>query len=164
MALDLGSKTIGVAVSDPLELMGQGVEVIRRRNRDHDVGEVLRLAREWNVAELVVGLPLAMDGSRGPQARQAEEFARVLEVATGLPVHLQDERLTTRQAERVLIAADLSRRRRRQVIDKTAAVLILESYLAARRLRAARTLSPQQGDENGSQEDPGEQVRHPDTL
>lgn len=180
MALDVGSKTIGVAVSDPLELTGQGIGVIRRRNREHDLGEVLRLVREWGVTELVVGLPLSLDGSRGPQAQQAENFARRLEAATGLPVRLQDERLTTRQAERLLIHADLSRRRRRQVIDKTAAVLILESYLASRHARSQRPgftraddqplsqLSEQhsveQGDQRRGQEDRGEQVGDPDAL
>ncbi|MEW5933008.1 MAG: Holliday junction resolvase RuvX [Bacillota bacterium] len=135
MALDVGSKTIGVAVSDPLGWTGQGVAVIRRKNRESDLAEVLRLVREWDVTELVVGLPLSLDGSRGPQAQQAETFARRLAEASGLPVRLQDERLTTRQAERVLVDADVSRRRRRQVIDKAAAVLILQSYLDSRRPR-----------------------------
>ncbi|MDI6822815.1 MAG: Holliday junction resolvase RuvX [Bacillota bacterium] len=133
MALDVGSKTIGVAVSDPLGWTGQGVGVIRRRSRESDLAEVLRLVREWDVTELVVGLPLSLDGSRGPQAQQAQTFARRLAEASGLPVRLQDERLTTRQAERVLVDADVSRRRRRQVIDKAAAVLILQSYLDSRR-------------------------------
>lgn len=133
MALDVGSRTIGVAVSDPLGWTGQGVTVIRRRNREYDLAEVLRLVGEWDVSELVVGLPLSLDGSRGPQAQKVEAFATRLAEASGLPVRLQDERLSTRQAERVMVDADLSRRRRRQVIDKAAAVLILQSYLDFRR-------------------------------
>jgi len=183
MALDVGSKTIGVAVSDPLGWTGQGVGVIRRKNREHDLAEVLRLVREWDVTELVVGLPLSLDGSRGPQAQQAEAFARRLAETTGLPVRMQDERLTTRQAERVLVGADLSRRRRRQVIDKAAAVLILQSYLDARRAReAARGTdagaagydrwrvarcperSVEEGDQQRGHEDGREQVGHADAL
>lgn len=162
MALDLGTKSIGVAVSDPLGITAQGLQAIPHRSQERDIGEVLRLAREWGVEELVVGLPLRLDGSRGPEAERAERFARRLEQATGLPVRLQDERLTTREAERALLAADLSRRRRRQVIDKTAATLLLQTYLASRRLRFSSL--PAEGDQEGSQEEGGEQVGHPDTL
>lgn len=174
MALDVGSKTIGVAVSDPLGWTAQGVGVIRRRNREKDLGEVLRLVREWDVSEVVVGLPLSLDGSRGSQAERAEAFARRLAAVIGLPVHLEDERLTTCQAERLLVGADLSRRRRRQVIDKTAAALILQSYLDRRRAREPDAGRPhrlvpgqelvEEGDQQGSDEDGREQVRHPDAF
>lgn len=172
MALDVGSKTIGVAVSDPLGWTGQGVGVIRRKSREHDLAEVGRLVREWDVSELVVGLPLSLDGRHGPQAKLVEGFARQLADATGLPVHLHDERLTTREAERLLVGADLSRRRRRQVIDKTAAVLILQSYLDARRARqpggsraaGGRECSSEEGDQQRGYEDGGQEVGHPDTL
>lgn len=172
MALDVGRKTIGVAVSDPLGWTGQGVGVIRRKGREHDLAEVGRLVREWDVSELVVGLPLSLDGSHGPQAKLVAAFARELAGATGLPVHLHDERLTTREAERLLVGADLSRRRRRQVIDKTAAVLILQSYLDARRARqpgdsradGGREWSSEEGDQQRGYEDGGQEVGHPDPL
>nr|WP_297199532.1 Holliday junction resolvase RuvX [Thermanaeromonas sp.] len=130
MGLDVGEKNIGVAVSDPLGWTAQGVTTIRRRGKlEEDLEAILRLAKEYRVERVVVGLPRNMNGSLGPQARKVLEFIEALEERLQLPVVPWDERLTTSAAERVLITADLSRRRRKSVIDRLAAVLILQSYL-----------------------------------
>ena len=139
LGLDLGSKTIGVAVSDPGGVIARPLTQLPRRGDAEDAARVAELVREQGAGGVVVGWPRRLDGSRGPEAQAAERFADALRSA-GVPrVTLWDERLTTVQAERALIAADLSRRRRRQVIDRMAAVLILQSFLeAARRRRDGR--------------------------
>lgn len=130
MGLDVGEKTIGVAVSDPLGWTAQGVTTIRRRGSlEEDLEAILRLVQEYHVERVVVGLPRNMNGSLGPQAKKVLDFMQALEERLKLPVVPWDERLTTSAAERVLIAADLSRRRRKGVVDRLAAVLILQSYL-----------------------------------
>lgn len=130
MGLDLGEKNIGVALSDPLGLTAQGLEVIPR---DADEGKFLerigRLVQKYGVEKIVVGLPRNMDGTLGAQGLRVLEFARRLREATGLPVETWDERLSTVGAERILLAADLSRKKRRRVIDKLAAAVILQGYL-----------------------------------
>lgn len=131
LGLDVGDRTIGVAVSDPLGVTAQGVTVIRRGGGD-DLDKLVPLLEEYEPEAFVVGLPRSLDGSLGPQAEKVEAFCRLLEERFRLPVHRWDERLTTREAERVLIEADLSRRRRKGVIDMTAAVLILQSFLDSR--------------------------------
>jgi putative Holliday junction resolvase len=131
MGLDLGDKTIGVAVSDPLGWTAQAVEVIRRRCFEDDLNRLRQLAAEYEVQEVVVGHPRNMDGSLGPRAEAAADFAGRLAAELNLPVRLWDERLTTVAAERILLEADLSRARRRRVIDKTAAALMLQNYLEA---------------------------------
>jgi len=133
MALDLGEKTVGVAVSDELELTANPRGVLRRDGSEME--QVLRLIDEESVGELVVGLPVSMSGESGPQAEKAREFAEQLAARTTVPVRTWDERLSTREAERALIAADVRRARRRRVIDSIAAALILESYLRFRALR-----------------------------
>jgi len=135
MGLDYGSKTIGVAVSDPLGLTAQGVETIKRRSREEDIARVEELIAAFGVEEVVVGLPLNMDGSAGPMAHQAERFANRIRRKLGLPVHLWDERLTTVAAERSLLRGDLSRAHRHRLIDRTAAQLILQSYLDASKVK-----------------------------
>ena len=157
LGLDVGSKTIGVAVSDPLGFTAQAVEVIARRGLKEDLQRVLDLIRQWEVTTLVVGLPLRTDGSRGPEAETVATFARRLEAASGLPVRFQDERFTTRQAQRVLLEADLSRKKRRQGGDKTAAALILQAHLD-------RCRSTEESRQQGSEEDSGEEVGHTDAL
>jgi putative Holliday junction resolvase len=133
MGLDYGEKRIGVALSDPLGLTAQPLATIARTaSLEADLGAIAALAREHAVTRFVLGLPLALDGTRGGLARVVEGFARRLERVSGLPVEAWDERLTSVQAERALLEADLSRRRRRQVIDRAAAVLILQSWLDAR--------------------------------
>ncbi|MEW6082660.1 MAG: Holliday junction resolvase RuvX [Bacillota bacterium] len=139
MALDVGETRIGVALSDPLGLTAQGLEVIRRKNPEDDLKAVAKLASLHGATTVVVGLPRNMNGSSGPSATKAMEFASMARERTGLEVVTVDERLTTRQAERLLISADLSRRKRRMVVDKMAACLILQSYLDQ---RARKTPGP----------------------
>jgi putative Holliday junction resolvase len=132
LGLDLGQKTIGVALSDELGWTAQPVTTIRRAGLTADLQELRRMVQEHGVTEFVLGYPLNMNGTAGPAARAAEEFAAALREATGLPVHLWDERLSTVAAERVLLEADLSRRRRRQVIDRAAAAFVLQGFLNGR--------------------------------
>ncbi|OPY57442.1 MAG: putative Holliday junction resolvase [Pelotomaculum sp. PtaU1.Bin035] len=130
MGLDLGEKRIGVAVSDPMGWTAQGLEVIISKGSSMaDIKRIKEVAREYEVGRVVVGLPKNMDGSPGLQAEKIKTFAGRLSEALGLPVELWDERLTTVAAEKLLIEADLSRARRRKVIDKMAAALILQGYL-----------------------------------
>lgn len=134
MGLDVGEKTIGVALSDPLGWTAQGLTTIRRRGKlEEDLEALLRLAKEYHVERVVVGLPRNMNGTLGPQARKVLDFIQALEERLKLPVVPWDERLTTSAAEKVLITADLSRRRRKSVLDRLAAVLILQSYLDCQR-------------------------------
>ncbi len=129
MGLDLGDKRIGVAVSDPLGLTAQGLESITCRSARDDIKKIKELADKYEVERIVVGYPVNMDGSAGPRAEMAGLFAGRLAKALGLPVELWDERLTTVAAERLLIEANVTRSRRRQVIDRVAASLILQGYL-----------------------------------
>ncbi len=129
LALDVGQRRIGVAVSDPLGLTAQGLEVLERKGWEEDISRLLEIARRYPVQEILVGLPRHMDGRLGAQAPEILKLAQTLGEALGVPVVAWDERLSTKEAERVLIAADLSRRRRRRVVDKMAAVLILQAYL-----------------------------------
>lgn len=129
LALDVGEKRIGLAVSDPLGITAQGLEVLVRRDPETDLARLLEVARKWGVQEIVLGLPRHMDGRLGQAAPKILELARELSAALGVKVTTWDERLTTAEAERVLLQADLSRRRRRQVVDQLAAVLILQGYL-----------------------------------
>jgi putative Holliday junction resolvase len=132
LGLDMGEKRIGLAVSDPLGITAQGLEVWTRRSRQADLDHLLQVAREYQVHQIVVGLPRHMDGRPGAAAATILEFAGALGESLGVEVIPWDERLTTAAAERVLIQADVSRRRRRQVVDQLAAVLILQSYLDSR--------------------------------
>jgi putative holliday junction resolvase len=129
LGLDLGSKTIGVAASDPDRRLATGVETIARRNFAADAARLLALATERRAAGLVLGLPLNMDGSEGPRAQSTRAFARNLARLTELPIALWDERLSTAAVERELIAADASRARRAAVIDQHAAAFILQGAL-----------------------------------
>jgi putative holliday junction resolvase len=132
LGLDLGKKRIGVALSDALGLTAQGLTVIHRQGLKLDLDEVVALVRKHEVQEIVIGLPRHMDGRLGEGAEEVLLWARELQERLGLPVHTTDERLTTMQAERVLLEADVSRQRRRQVIDKMAAGLILQTFLDTR--------------------------------
>jgi len=129
LGLDVGDKTLGIAVSDALALTAQGVAVHRRTSLAADLAYVRGLLEQYDVGAIVVGLPKNMDGSLGPQAQKTLAFMQRLERACVVPVIPWDERLTTQQAERVLLEADASRRRRKQVRDKLAAQLILQAYL-----------------------------------
>lgn len=130
--MDIGESRIGVAVSDELGLTAQPVGVIQRKCLAADVEAVRRLAESWGADAVVYGLPLKMDGSLGPQAVEAGRFAEALAAATGLEVYPMDERLTTKEAERLLISGDVSRSKRKRVVDKLAAALILQSFLDRR--------------------------------
>jgi putative Holliday junction resolvase len=131
LGLDVGDRTIGVAVSDELGWTAQGLEVIRRSSWKEDSQHLRRLCENYNVGLVVVGYPKNMNGTIGPRAQTAAAFADRLFRELGIPTKLWDERLTTKEAERMLIAADVSRARRRKVVDKMSAVLILQSYLQA---------------------------------
>jgi putative Holliday junction resolvase len=129
LALDVGEKRIGLAVSDPLGITAQGLEVLSRKDRATDLARLLEVARQWRVQRVVVGLPRHMDGRLGQAAPEILALVETLKEALGVEVVTWEERLTTVEAERVLIQADVSRRRRRQVVDQLAAVLILQNYL-----------------------------------
>ena len=129
IGLDLGSKTIGVAASDPDRRLAAGVETIFRKNFTADAERLLALAAERKAAGFVLGLPVNMDGSEGPRAQSARAFARNLARLTALPIALWDERLSTAAVERELIGMDVSRARRAEVIDEHAAIFILQGAL-----------------------------------
>ncbi len=129
IGLDLGSKTIGVAASDPDRRVAAPVETISRQRFNLDARRILDLAAERRAAGLVLGLPINMDGSEGPRAQATRAFARNLARLTELPIALWDERLSTAAVERALIAADASRAKRKKVIDQHAAAYILQGAL-----------------------------------
>ncbi|HTR67877.1 MAG TPA: Holliday junction resolvase RuvX [Terriglobales bacterium] len=129
LGLDVGSKTIGLAVSDPLGITAQGLPTLRRRNKRTDFEELGRLIQQYEVAEIVVGLPLRMSGVEGMQAEKMHLFAEGLRQKFGLPVHLWDERLTSAEANRVLRDSEMSIKRRGEVVDRLAAVLILQGWM-----------------------------------
>lgn len=129
IGLDLGTKTIGVAASDPDRRLAAGVETVARSAFTADAARLLSLATERKACGFVLGLPLNMDGSEGPRAQSTRAFARNLAKLTDLPIALWDERLSTAAVERALIAADASRARRAAVIDQHAAVFILQGAL-----------------------------------
>lgn len=133
MGLDFGSKTIGVAMSDAFYWTAQGVKTIRRSKKE--IEELRELIREYEVMEVVIGYPKNMNGTLGPRCAATDEFAEVLRLEFGLPVELWDERLSTVAAQRTLLEADVSRAKRKLVIDKMAAVFILQGYLDRRSTR-----------------------------
>ena len=129
IGLDLGTKTIGVAASDPDRKLATGVETVVRKNFTTDAKRLLALAAERCVIGFVLGLPINMDGSEGPRAQSTRAFARNFEKLTDLPIALWDERLSTAAVERGLIEADMRRDRRAEVIDQHAAMFILQGAL-----------------------------------
>jgi putative Holliday junction resolvase len=134
LGLDLGSKRIGVAVSDELGLTAQPVlTLLRRRNPREDVRSLARLARRFSVVAIVVGNPLHLSGEQSPRAESTQAFATELGELTGLPIHLWDERLTTREAHQILYEAGHPRQEHRGVVDQVAATLILQSFLDSRK-------------------------------
>ncbi len=133
MGLDVGEKRIGVAVSDPLGYTAQGVSTIKRENAE----ELKKIVSDYNIAKIVVGLPKNMNGSIGEQGKKVLDFIEELKKKINLPILTWDERLTTKEAEGVLLRADLSRAKRKKVIDKLAAVLILQGYLDRQRTKSS---------------------------
>ena len=129
LALDVGSKTIGLAVSDALGITAQGLETIRRKNKRTDLAALRSVIEQYEVSELVVGLPLRMSGAEGTQSGKIREFVAVLEKEFELPVRLMDERLTSVEANRVLRESEMSIKKRAGAVDRLAAVLILQSFL-----------------------------------
>ncbi|MGB8150940.1 MAG: Holliday junction resolvase RuvX [Candidatus Cybelea sp.] len=132
MALDVGSKRIGIAVSDPSATFALPITTIDRTNRREDLARLKELVDSYGVDELVVGDPLTLAGDRGIAAREMDSFVEKLREVFAGTIHRVDERLTTAQATKSLIAADVSRQKRRTILDRMAAALILESFLARR--------------------------------
>jgi len=137
LGLDVGSKTIGIAISDPLGITAQGLETIRRKNKRLDFEQLAGLLQKYEVSEIVVGYPLRLSGAEGRQSEKMQLFAEDLRKKFGLPVHLWDERLTSSQANRVLREAELSIEKRGKAVDRLAAVLILQNWMDARRQAAS---------------------------
>lgn len=136
MGLDFGSKTVGVAISDPLLITAQGIEVIRRKEENklrQTLARIEALAAEYEVGEIVLGLPKNMNDTIGERAELSLIFKEKLERRTGLPVVMWDERLTTVAADRVMMEAGIRRENRKEYVDKIAACLILQGYLDARK-------------------------------
>jgi putative holliday junction resolvase len=140
MGLDLGSSTIGVAVSDELGITAQGIKTIRRRSKEEDFRAISELIAQFEIEKVVVGLPKNMDGTLGKQAEKVFQWTKIFREKFRLPVVVWDERLTTVGASRILLEADLSREKRKKVIDKLAAVLILQGYLDQMRNRKDEAL------------------------
>lgn len=129
LGLDIGEKTIGLAVSDAGGLVASPLRTIARQGGDHDIAAVRQAREETGAQALVLGLPLALDGSEGVSARRARRLGRALHAALDCAVHYQDERFSTVAAERVLKASKLSRQKRKAVVDRVAAVVILQNWL-----------------------------------
>lgn len=134
LAVDIGSKRIGLAVSDELGYTAQGLKTLETRGYDRDIQTILDIARELSVTEIVVGIPFNMDGTEGPQAKKAQAMIEELARYEVAPVFGWDERMSTMAAERMLLEADVSRAKRRKVIDKIAATIILQGYLDSKRI------------------------------
>jgi len=137
LGLDVGSRRIGIAVSDPLGITAQGLETLQRKNKKHDFGHLHRVIRDYQVKEIVVGLPLRMSGAEGTQSEKMRAFADELHKKFKLPVHLWDERLTSAEANRFLRQTDLSIEKRGQAVDRMAAVLILQGWMQQRAAAAS---------------------------
>jgi putative Holliday junction resolvase len=131
LGIDFGSKRIGLAVSDALGITAQGLETLDRDAVEDEIAFIGEIVKEREVGEIVVGRPLKLDGSAGDAAAECEEFAKRLEAELGVPARMWDERLSTAQAERAMLDADLSRGKRKKARDRAAAQLILQSYLDA---------------------------------
>jgi putative Holliday junction resolvase len=129
MGLDVGDKTIGVAVSDLLMITAQGVTTIKRTNIKNDLNELKKIIDEYQVTKIVSGIPKMLDGTIGIQGEKVLKFVEKLKKRFDLPIELEDERFTTTISERMLIDADVKRKKRKEVIDKLAAVQILSSYM-----------------------------------
>lgn len=129
ICLDIGEKRIGIAASDPLFITAQGIETYTRKTVAEDIDNLVQKIKQWEAVRLIVGLPVNMNGTKGPQVQKVMEFTKVLEEACGMQAVYFDERLSTMAAERILIDADVSRAKRKKIIDKMAAVQILQSYL-----------------------------------
>jgi putative holliday junction resolvase len=135
LAMDYGSRRIGLAVSDPLGITAQGLDTLERKNKRSDFARLERLVREYQIAEIVLGNPLRMSGEEGTQSHKVADFAEELRLRFQIPVHLWDERLTSSEANRLLREAEVSLEKRSRAVDRMAATLILQSFLHARSVR-----------------------------
>ncbi|CDM69120.1 Holliday junction resolvase [Clostridium bornimense] len=129
LGLDLGDRTIGVAVSDPLGFTAQGITTIRRKSLQYDIEELKKICKEYNIEKVLLGYPKNMNGTEGPRCEIVREFAEVIKEQLDLPIQFWDERLSTVAAHRAMLEADLSRAKRKKIVDKIAAVYILQGYL-----------------------------------
>lgn len=131
LCLDVGEKRIGVAVSDELGITAQGLGTVERKqnSKDEDIEEIRKIVEKYNVDKIILGLPKNMDGTLGQSGKMVEDYAKKLQSCLNIDLGFWDERLSTVSAERVLIDADISRKKRKSVIDKLSAVIILQSYL-----------------------------------
>jgi putative Holliday junction resolvase len=129
LGLDVGTKTIGVALSDPLRMVASPFETIRRGKFVPDAEHLREVAREYGVGAIVIGLPVSMDGSEGPRCQSVRQFARNLDKILPLPMAFWDERMSTAAVERQMIAHDMTRKRRAEIIDRVAAAYILQGFL-----------------------------------
>lgn len=129
MGLDIGTKRIGIALSDILHITAQGLTTYSRQNPEQDITYIIDLTHRHDVEKIICGLPLNMNGSSGSSVDMIKEFCSELSKSTDIPIEFSDERLSTMAAQRILIDADVSRQKRKQVIDKMAAVMILQGYL-----------------------------------
>lgn len=129
LGLDIGQKTIGLAISDPLGFTAQGIKTIHRKNKKADIEELKKVCKEYEVETLVVGLPKNMDNTIGFAGQKIQEFSSLIEEELGLKLEFWDERLTTVAAHRAMLEADLSRGKRKKIVDKVAATYILQGYL-----------------------------------
>ena len=132
LALDVGDRRIGVAISDELEIAAHSLTTIHRSDRNRDFASIRQIIEEYNVEEIVVGMPVMMNGTMGIQGEKVSRFVEELKREVTVPVIFMDERLSTRFVEKVLIDADVSRKKRGKVIDKLAAVVILQDYMSSR--------------------------------
>jgi putative Holliday junction resolvase len=138
LGLDVGSRRIGVAVSDPLGITAQGLDTLQRKTKRQDLEYLQQVIRQYDVREIVVGLPLRMSGAEGIQSEKMQVFAEELRKRFRLPVHLWDERLTSVEANRLLRETDLSIEKRGKAVDRMAAVLILQGWMEARSASGSR--------------------------
>lgn len=129
LGLDLGQKTIGVAISDPLGFTAQGLTTIRRNNKGKDIEDLKKICDDYSVETIVIGLPKNMNGTIGPSGEIAIEFGKVVEEELKIKVEFWDERLTTVAAHKAMLEADLSRNKRKKIVDKVASTYILQGYL-----------------------------------
>jgi putative Holliday junction resolvase len=136
LGLDVGSRRIGIAVTDPLGITAQGLETLQRKNKRTDLKELERIIREYQVKEIVIGLPLRMSGAEGIQAEKMQLFAEELKKRFRLPIHLWDERLTSAEANRLLRETELSIEKRGKAVDRMAAILILQGWMESRSQRS----------------------------
>lgn len=148
MALDPGTKRIGVALSDEMGWIAQPLETFERRSEEADVAHIRQLVERHAVRQVVMGLPLRLDGRAGPEAERIKRFIEKLEAALPVPVVAWDERLTTRSAEDLLIGANVSRRKRKGTVDRVAAAILLQSYLESLSSAEKAGVAPDKGEQS----------------